>query len=287
MTIELKTKVIEALKIQRASFSGSDAKYATKLGIAAAQLSRIMNGELEKVISDTNWISLARIVGVNLTNKLDWKVANTPMYSAVTNVLTHCKKESVCGILCDEADTGKTFSAKSFVKTNKNSIYIDCSQVKSKQKLVRAIAKEFGVGHTGKYNDVYDDLVYYIQSLTNPLVVLDEAGDLNYDAFLELKALWNATEGYCAWFMIGADGLKEKIRRAINNKKVGYTELFSRFGARYIRITPEGKDDYTKFSKTQAGLIINANKKQGIDTQKIMAKTQGSLRRIKTELSKN
>lgn len=286
MTTELKIKVIEALKKQRDSFNGSDAKFSVKLGISAAQYSRIMKGETDKVISDANWISLARISNVNLSNKPEWKAANTPMFAAVNSVLAHLKKESICGILCDEADTGKTFASKHFVMSNKNAIYIDCSQVKSKQKMVRAIAKEFGVGHTGKYNDVYEDLVYYIRTLTTPLVVLDEAGDLLYDAFLELKALWNATEGECAWFMIGADGLKEKIRRAISNKKVGYTELFSRFGGKYIRITPEGRDDYQKFTKTQAGMIINANKKAGTDAQKVLTKTMGSLRRIKTELSK-
>ena len=45
--------------------------------------------------------------------------------------------------------------------------------------------------------------------------------------FLELKALWNATERCCAWYMMGADGLKEKINRAIEGKKVGYTEMLS------------------------------------------------------------
>ena len=65
-----------------------------------------------------------------------------------------------------------------------------------------------------------DALLAYLRTIDTPLVILDEAGDLQYEAFLELKALWNATERCCAWYMMGADGLKEKINRAIEGKKV-------------------------------------------------------------------
>jgi len=41
----------------------------------------------------------------------------------------------------------------------------------------------------------YEDLVFYLKTLPYPLIIFDEAGDLQYDAFLEIKALWNATGG--------------------------------------------------------------------------------------------
>lgn len=286
MTEQLKSKVLEALPVMRSNFSGSDKKFATSLGINAAQYNRIKNGETERVLSDANWISIARQLDISLNGKPNWKTANTPVFQTISALLGKCQKDSISSMLCDAADIGKTYAARVYVKSNKNAVYIDCSQVKNKQKLVRAIAKEFGVGHTGKYHDVYEDLVFYLRSIANPLIILDEAGDLQVDAFLELKALWNATERSCGWFMMGADGLKEKIRRAINNKKVGYTELFSRYGKRYQRVTPEGKEDAEKFVKTQAALIIRANAPSGVDIQKMMHKTEGSLRRIYTEISK-
>ena len=286
ITTELKQKTVDALKTRRSNFGGSDAKYATSLGLSPAIYSRLANGEMDKVISDGNWISLARQLNVNLKNTPDWQTAATPVFTKVTSALKKCQKDSISSLLCDMADIGKTYTAKEYVKTNANAVYIDCSQVKSKQKLVRSIAKEFGVAHTGKYHDVYEDLVFYLRSIGNPLIILDEAGDLDYSAFLELKALWNATERSCGWFMMGADGLKEKIRRAIDNKKVGYTELFSRYGKRYQRITPDGKDDANNFSKTQAALIIKANAPQGTDVNQIIVKTDGSLRRIYTEITK-
>jgi hypothetical protein len=118
---------------------------------------------------------------------------------------------------------------------------------------------------------VYGDLVWYLnQNIDPPLIILDEAGDLKYDAFLELKALWNATEGGAAWFMMGADGLKAKITRSINCKKVGYTEIFRRYGSKYRKVTPDGREDLIRFKRDQAALIARANAPKGTDIQKLV-----------------
>ena len=61
--------------------------------------------------------------------------------------------------------------------------------MKTKLKLIRYIAKEFGVTSNGRYSDVYEDLVAYLRTIDTPLVILNEAGDLQYEAFLESSAL--------------------------------------------------------------------------------------------------
>lgn len=287
ITTEFKNKIVEAIHNDFTKFAGSAAKHAVKLGINSAVYSRLMSGETERVIANETWVSLARQLGVNAKQGAEWKVAETPVFKYIYSQLNHCQNHSISSLLCDAADIGKTFTAKYYAKQRPNAVYIDCSQVKSKQKLVRAIAKEFGVNHTGKYADVYADLVWYINSLeVSAIIILDEAGDLLYDAFLELKALWNATEGNCGWYMMGADGLKEKIRRAIDCRKVGYTELFSRFGKRYQRATPEGAKEYEDFSMAQAALIIKANAPADSNVKEIIRRSESSLRRIYTELSK-
>lgn len=291
VTTELKQKVLAALAESRENFTGSDAKFAVSIGISAAQYSRIKKGETERVISDANWISLARHLGVILGNRPDWKTANTPVFQFITAQLEKCQSESISALLCDLSDIGKTYTAVHYAKTHKNAVYVDCSQVKSKQKLVRYIAKSFGVGATGRYADVYEDLVFYIKTLEAPIIILDEAGDLQYDAFLEIKALWNATEMACGYYMMGADGLKEKIRRAIDGKKVGYTEIFSRFGRKYGAVVPFDKENREKLTQTGAAMIIKANAPGNVDVNKILRSTMGddnmpSLRRIYKELAK-
>ncbi len=291
ITNELKTKIVNQLAQNRELFTGSDAKYSVSLGINNAQYSRIKNGDIEKVLSEAQWISLARRIGVNLNNSAEWKTANTPVFQYISTQLEMCQSQSMSAILCDLSDIGKTYTALHYTKTHRNVVYVDCSQVKSKQKLIRFIAKEFGVGSTGRYADVYEDLVFYLKTLSTPLIILDEAGDLKYDAFLEIKALWNATELSCGYYMMGADGLKEKMIRAINNKTVGYTEIFSRFGKRYAKVVPVAKEDSQRMLQTSAAMIIKANTATGTDINRLLKSTLGqdnipSLRRIYKEIAK-
>lgn len=287
ITNELKSQIVKELKIRRESFGGTDKAFATSLSINPAQYSQIISGNFFKTLSDASWISLARITNVSLKGKSKWQTALTPVFNKITSQLKKCQENSISGILVDDADVGKTYAAKEYVKNNKFAVYVDCSQVKTKQGMVRAIAKEFGVSHDGKYKNVYSDLCYYINNHAHqPLVILDEAGDLDASARLELKALWNATERFCGWYQMGADGLREVVRRGIEGKRVGFVETFSRYGNKFQRFTPEGKEDRQKFSMTQAAMIIKANAPAGTDIQKVLVRANGSLRRVYTELSK-
>ena len=189
-------------------------------------------------------------------------------------------------ILCDVPNIGKTFTARWYVNEHRNAVYVDCSQVKTKRAMVRKIANEFGLDGGVKYQDVYEDLVYYLRSMERPLVVLDEAGDLQYEAFLELKALWNATEMCCGWYMMGADGLAAKIKRNVEGRKVGYAEIFSRYGGKYSRVTPEQEDDRREFLLEQARVVARVNAPDGSDIGQIVRKSGGGLRRVYTEIEK-
>lgn len=285
ITTDIKNKILEAIRANRANYP-SDAKHAAFLGITTSVYSAVKNGQTDRVLSDANWISIARKLGVTLRNEIEWKAAKTPTFQFITAQLEMCQGSSLSAIMCDLPNIGKTFTARHYVKTHPNAIYIDCSQVKTKLKLVRKIAAEFGVNSRGRYTDVYEDLVYYLRSLENPLVILDEAGDLQYEAFLELKALWNATERCCAWYMMGADGLKEKINRSIECKKVGYTEMLSRYGDRYSKVTPDEAGDRKAFLNEQARIVAKVNAPEGADIAQIVRKTGGGLRRVYTEIEK-
>lgn len=289
ITTEIKKKIVEELAARRVNFEGSDAKFAVSIGINGAAYSRIKNGETDRVLSDQSWLSLARVLDLPLGNRGRWNIARTPVFDYITLQLRFCQDGSCSRLLCDVADIGKTFTARHYVRTNKAAVYIDCSQVKSKQKLIRQIAKEFGVGHSGRYADVYQDLVYAIcNTMDHPLIILDEAGDLDQPAFLELKALWNATERACGWYMMGAEGLREKIRRSIDHKKIGYTEIFSRYGSRYQKASPDTSEEMVNFRTAQAAAVIKANTPEGINVnlQQLIVKSDYSLRRIQDELRK-
>lgn len=277
-------RIMEAISANRANYP-SDAKHAASLGLSTSVYSLLKSGDTERKVSEANWITIARRLGVELREGIEWKSVKTPVYEFISKQLTVCQSGSLSAILCDIPNIGKTFTARQYIKTHKHAIYVDCSQVKTKQRLIRNIAREFGVTSQGRYADIYEDVVFYLRSIENPLIILDEAGDLQYEAFLELKALWNATERCCAWYMMGADGLKEKIRRAIECKKVGYTEMFSRYGDKYSKITPDDGKERDAFLQEQAYIVAKANAPEGADIKSI-ARKSGGLRRIFTEIEK-
>ncbi|WP_300935185.1 ATP-binding protein [uncultured Muribaculum sp.] len=285
ITTDIKNKITEAIKANRGNYP-SDAKHAASLSVTTSVYSAIKNGQTERVLSDANWISIARKLGVSLRGEMEWKIARTETFDFIMTQLELAQTGSLSGILCDIPNIGKTFTARHYVKTHPNAVYIDCSQVKTKLKLVRKIAAEFGTNSRGRYSDVYDDLVYYLRSIENPLIILDEAGDLQYEAFLELKALWNATERCCAWYMMGADGLKEKINRSIECRKVGYTEMLSRYGDRYSKVSPDDGKDRARFLMGQARAVAKLNAPAGVDPADIARISGGGLRRVYTEIEK-
>lgn len=283
ITTEQKIKIAKAIINNRKNFA-SNAKQAVTLGIHGSILSRIINGETEEILGDAKWTGIARRLNVQLNGAQAWVTVKTKVFTHVYSQLEFCQKYSLSGILCDVAGVGKTYAAEKYCQTNANAVFVDCSQYKSRQRFVRYMAKELGIDHVGKYADVYADLVFHVNTIGTVLIVLDEVADLEYAAFLELKALWNATQDSCGWYMMGADGLEAKMTRNKDAKKVGYAEIFDRFGAKYQRITPHALADLNDFKRE---LIAQVGKANGIqDLQKLFAKTDGSLRRIKIEVQK-
>jgi hypothetical protein bfra3_16283 len=284
LTKELKGRTLEAILADRANYP-SDSKHATALGISPSVYNALKKGKLEKQLSETAWLSIARRLNVPLRGEIEWKVAPTATYDYVTGQLEACQERSLSALLCDLPNIGKTFSARQYARTHKNVVYVDCSQVKTKVRLVRQIALGFGLEAKGRYEEIYANLVYYVKSLHQPLIILDEAGDLQYEAFLELKALWNALENACGWYMMGADGLRAKIERSIDCRKVGYTELFSRFGDAYRQVTPLDGEERKNFLLRQVVEVAKLNAPEGVDAVSL-ARKSGSLRRAYTEIEK-
>lgn len=258
LTPEFKAKVIQAILEKRENYGGSDADYSKSLGINNAIFSRLKKGETERLLSDTAWITLGRLHQVKVYDD-NWKVARTAVYSEIEDNLSFCKELSRSMVLVDDCGIGKTFCTKHIIKKMKNTFYIDCSQAKSKQQFIKLLARTIGIDNNGKYTEILENVKYYITTLEKPLIILDEAGDLQYDAFLELKGIWNGTDGVCGWYMMGADGLRKKINRGLSASKVGYAEIFSRFSDEFIKLVPNGKADRQAYYSELIGAVALAN----------------------------
>ena len=159
---------------------------------------------------------------------------------------------------------------------------------------MRTFAHVLGVDFKGTYNEVKENIKYYLSIIDRPVVILDEFGDANNSVFLELKEFWNATEGYCGWYMMGAEGLQYKIERSVNKKVVGSAEVLSRFSSRIGSIVPIDKKERAAFYKKLITdvLSINTDNKDVIKViiQKCLVQNDnkyGGLRRVESLLILN
>lgn len=258
ITKEFKNEVRTALLAIRPNFDGSDGAFAKQWGINGAVFSRIQKGQIDGVLADVHWMTIGRELSVG-THDRTWNTAKTDVFVTIEQDVLFCQAHAKAKIFVDECEIGKTHTVKYLSKTLRNCFLVDGSQAKTKQQFVRRLAKAIGVDQVGNYVEVKENIKYYLKLLTNPIIIIDEAGDLNNDAFLELKEFWNATEGYCGWYMIGADGLRAKIQRGISNQKVGYRELFSRFSSKYSSAVPTDRHEKIAFYKKLIGDVLSVN----------------------------
>lgn len=283
----MKLVIVAAIRENREMYA-SDSVHARALGLSPTIYCQIMAGQVERKVSNGKWANIARKLDVDLNCSIPWKAVETPVFTYINEQLAACQKQSIAGMLCDIADVGKSFTAKHYARTHANCVYLDCSLSKTRSQFIRELAKLWGVPGTGSLISILKDLIYYLQSVERPMIILDEVGDLEYEAFLEIKALWNATERSCGWYIMGADGLKAKIEKAIDHKKVGYTEIFSRFGKKFSKVVPLAKKDQDNFLMAQAAMVAKANLPQGadVDLMTLVHKADGSLRRVFVEIQK-
>lgn len=259
---EYKMKVAEAMKDAFSRFQGTQIKFSKTLGINDAVLSQILNGKIknskdQNLLENGKWINIGRKLNVSKSNS-KWVFVKTSVYLEIEDNVLFCKNNHKGMILVDDCGIGKTVAGKRLAETLENTFYIDCSQHKTTRQLVRAMARAVGVDDKGKIDDVMEDTKYYICELDTPVFIMDEVADLKPEGFLELKAYMNYTVGYCGWFFMGAQGLRARMKKGIDNEKVGFAEIFSRLSDKYITLIPTAKEKRQDFYMNLLSTVATA-----------------------------
>lgn len=271
LTTDYKQQVRKELLGKRKLSNQSDKRFAISMGLNPSAYSRLNKGDIDRVISEEKWLELGRELDVIL-DKREWNIAQTQVYNQMNDLIKRAKDNSLSIMLVDRCGMGKSAAALAVSKQNPNVIYMDCSQSKKKILFVRNLAQKIGLDNRGRIDDILAQLKYYLKLMNNPLVILDEFGDLDNSTLLLIKELWNDTDGYVAWLAIGAEGLQSKIERGKGNRKVGYAELYSRFAGEYTRITPEAPQEFQEYKRIELEAVALANVRDNSQVNKLVKK---------------
>jgi hypothetical protein len=258
LTEEFREKVVAGLLEQRNNYDGSDAAFARKYGINGTVYSRLKSGEREGLLQPGKWLSLGRELDVSV-NERKWKAVETSVFLKIREQIMFCKSWSKSMIFVDNCGIGKTFTAKYLAKSERNVFYIDCTQCSKKHSFIRALAKVSGVDLRGTLEEMKSETKYILNILPSPVVVVDEAGALDKNALGLLQEYWNATEGRCGWYMMGANALRNRLATGISKDRDYYAELFSRFSEKFSSIVPREKNEKTDFYRRLITDVISAN----------------------------
>ncbi|TXI14246.1 MAG: ATP-binding protein [Pedobacter sp.] len=257
-----KMKITDLVYDQFVNSGFNQSEYARTLGFKAEDMSNLFRKNwLNRpgLIGMNKWVRFARVVGFSKHADAQWVTAETEVYTYINNQLGACQRESLTAILVDEAGIGKTWACKAYQRQNKAVFYIDGSVNGTKSSFIRALGRAVGVGDHGKIDEVLNDAIYALESMDRPLLILDEAGDLDNGTLLVLKRMYNALDTVCGFYMVGADGLKHRLERGIRNKRMGYVEFFSRYGKEFKKVLPVLANDRYQVLKEMAAAIAIAN----------------------------
>lgn len=277
---------------------GSQNAYARSIGVNISTVSTILSRKWihnPALISDKKWQEIATIIGYTFTNNTEqsqkeWQVAPTETYLHINAMLHFCKEESETAIFCDEAGIGKTFTCEAFQKQNTHTYIIKGSNATNKTKFIKELASAVGIEVRGKYDEILEKTMRSLLShaKNKPLLIFDEAGDLDDKTFLLIKQLYNRLKGVCGMFMTGAGGLKKKLDAGIRLDKNGFDEVADRFGFKETRlnIVPDDKTERELFYNDACTKVCIANGITNMDTIKEIQLRGGSLRRVEKEIKK-
>lgn len=283
---ELMNAIADAIFKDRERYSGADGAYAKTLGINGSVFSRLKKGERTGLLSTNQWLNIGRKLGVTLGGSV-WNTVETDIYIAMESDFKFCQNEAEALLLVEDCGIGKTHCAKILVSKMQNAFYIDASQCKTKRLFIKTLAREVGCGAEGHYSEILANLKYYINALGSVFICIDEAGDLDYPAFLELKGLINGTAGRCGWFMMGADGLRAKMERGINNRKVGYKEIFDRFSAKFRTYIPDVPEERRAFYEKLFYDVAEHNIEDKTKINQMVKKCLGKTKKTENEETKS
>lgn len=272
MTASQKQKIVSELEKLVAKSSGK--KVANKAGVSNATISQMINGKWE-LIADEMW----RKVSVTLRIEDSWNTAITANYTLITELVAAAKKRHMSIGISYDAGHGKSHTYKAFERAENNVIYVECKNYWSKKSYVKALLTACGMEVFGTTEEMIEAFIDHVMGMEAPIVIIDQMDKLKdpqMDLFMDF---YNDLYNHCGFVLSGVPALKKRILKGVQRDKIGYCELWSRIGRKFIALDPTSLKDVR--------LICHAN---GLtdenEVEKAFAESQGDLRRVRREVEK-
>lgn len=252
----------------------SQNKVAKRADVSSATISQVLNGKWELIAAEM-W----RKIQKNLRIDLGWQTAQTRNLKNITQLLSSAQALSISIGISHDAGAGKSHAFKEYERNYRNVIYIECKNYWHKKNYAQALLRAAGISDGGTTVELIERFIAHIKTLDRPLVIFDQFDKLKdpqLDLFMDF---YNECEGHAGFVLSGVPALSKRVRKGVQHDKIGYRELWSRIGRKFIRLDGISMKDVTA--------VCTANGLMDKDHIRYIYNTcEGDYRRVKREVEK-
>lgn len=266
------SKTTISKELNRMSRRKSQKRLAYQCAVSTATISQMINGNWDN-ISDEMWSRVKVTLGIDPT----WTTVETANFGLIQSFLNHAQEQSISIAISDNAGLGKTEAFKAYDRQGTNVVYIQCKNSWSKKSYLRNLLAAAGLEGLGTTEQLIDRFINHLKGMTHPLVIIDQFDKLKdpqIDLFMDF---YNDLNGHCGFVVSGVKALEKRVMNGVNRDKVGFAEIYSRIGRKFIKLDPISFND-VKAIATANGVNDEA------DIEYIYHNCDNDLRRVKRDV---
>jgi DNA transposition AAA+ family ATPase len=192
---------------------------ATQAGVSGATLSNIENHKWES-IDEKLW----RKIWNKVNNSNEIPLIKTNDYSTCEAVcLSAQKNHFMIGLIADTG-MGKTTALNAY-SLRRNVFYIVYDKTMAPKHFFLSLLREMGIPFEGNINEMINRIADELNTINNPLIIVDESGKLTHTMILYLHVLRDKTSKNCGIVLAGMPYFKSNLAKLSNKGKEGYAEF--------------------------------------------------------------
>ena len=269
MTTEQKVSIVEAANSYLAEKEIPQRVLSINSGVNESYLNTMLNGgyttkagENTVEIGDKYFHMLAQAIGYS-TKKEYWGFVETKEFVRIVDALQDAKKDGANGMIICETGNGKTFAVDKFVMAHPDgTIKLTVNSLTMIHDLIRMIMEKLKMPVNGSKAMRLANIIIALRDMKRkggtPLLLIDEAENMNLKMLQMIKGLYDGVKDYAAIMLIGTPKLITMLDTLERRDADGIPQFRRRFKAGTRFITPGANrfaPFYKKFGIDDKGLM--------------------------------
>lgn len=193
---------------------------ATQIGVSGATLSKIENGKWDD-IDDKLW----RKIWNKVSDTNSYSIFKTADYSSCIKACKSAQNGRLMIGLIGDTGMGKTTALVSYSLKNKNVFYLVYDKTMAPKHFFTALLREMGIQFEGNIHQMVNRISDELNTISNPLLIIDESGKISHTMILYLHVLRDKTVKNCGIILSGMPYFKSNMAKFSNKGKEGYAEF--------------------------------------------------------------